>query len=262
MVLIAAVLALWVGSAGAQQRKPFEVFRDCPACPELVALPAGRFVMGSGDGQQNEMPARPVTLARPFAIGRFETTFDEWDACVAARACTTKPDDHKWGRSRMPVMNITWYDAKEYVAWLTRLTGRAYRLPTDAEWEYAARAGTVTAFWWGDTLEPNRANCRDCTGQWLHGGKAFPVGSFPPNPWGLYDMSGNLWEWIEDCWNTSNLGAPADGRARLTGDCNSRVMRSGAWYYVSKNMRSSWRFKNDARVRSYWLGVRVVRELP
>lgn len=171
------------------------------------------------------------------------------------------PDDHKWGRGRRPVINITWYDAKAYVAWLSAKTGEAYRLPTDAEWEYAAHAGTTTEFFWGDEVGENLANCRDCGSEWSKKGSA-PVGSFGANPFGLHDMHGNIWEWIEDCWNPTQEGAPADGSTRLDGDCRSRVMRSGSWYYFSKNARSAWRFKNDARVKSYGIGMRVVRELP
>ena len=185
-----------------------------------------------------------MTFDRPFAIGKFELTFEEWGACFDDGGCERTPDDHKWGRGRRPVINITWKDAKTYVKWLSAKTGKTYRLPTEAEWEYAAHAGTTTEFFWGDKVGKNLANCRDCGSKWRKKGSA-PVGSFAPNPFGLYDMHGNIWEWIEDCWTPTHEGAPADGRARLDRDCRSRVMRSGSWYYFSKNAEGSFRLLSD-----------------
>ncbi|MGB0670009.1 MAG: formylglycine-generating enzyme family protein [Rhodospirillales bacterium] len=238
----------------------FVAFKDCPECPVMVALPAGVFVMGENGRNQQEMPAHSVTIAKPIAVGKYEVTFDEWEACFAAGGCKANPDDHKWGRGTRPVINITWAEAQDYVAWLSRRTGKRYRLLSDAEWEYAARAGTTTAFYWGDEVGQNNANCRDCESQWSKKGSG-PVGSFPPNPWGLHDMHGNIWEWVEDCWNPNYIGAPKDGRARTTGDCRQRGIRSGSWYYFSRNARSAWRFHNDARVKSYNIGLRIAREL-
>ncbi|MGB0682711.1 MAG: formylglycine-generating enzyme family protein [Magnetovibrionaceae bacterium] len=237
----------------------FSEFKDCPDCPTMVMLPAGVFVMGENGRNQQEMPAHPVTIPKPFAVGKFEVTFDQWDACHAAGGCRIKPHDHKWGRGSRPVINITWDEAQEYVRWLSRETGANYRLLSDAEWEYAARAGTTTAFFWGDDPGANQANCRDCKSPWSKKGSG-PVGSFEPNPWGLYDMHGNVWEWIEDCWNPNHIGAPRDGSARETGDCRQKVIRSGSWYYFSRNARSAWRFKNDGRVKSYNIGLRVARD--
>ena len=260
LLALACVTMAATATAG-EARKPGDTFRDCLNCPEMVVLPAGAFVMGTDGRHKYERPAHRVTLDRAFALGKFEITFEEWGACFDDGGCGRMPDDHKWGRERRPVINITWNDAKTYVEWLSAKTGKTYRLPTDAEWEYAARAGTTTEFFWGDEVGKNLANCRDCGSEWSKKGSA-PVGSFAPNSFGLHDMHGNIWEWIEDCWTPTHEGAPADGRARLDGDCRSRVMRSGSWYYFSKNARSAWRFKNDARIKSYGIGMRVVRDLP
>lgn len=261
IVLAALALLLAAAGAGAADRQPLEVFRDCPQCPELVVLPAGSFVMGANGPHKAERPAHPVVFARPFAIGKYEVTFDEWQACRDDGGCATDPDDHGWGRGRRPVINVTHEEARLFAKWLSGKSGRVYRLPTEAEWEYAARAGTTTEFFWGDAVGQNRANCRDCESEWSKKGSG-PVGSFPANPWGLHDLHGNVWEWIEDCWNPDHLGAPADGAARLTGDCQRRGIRGGSWYYFSKNSRSAWRFSNDPRVKSYGIGFRVVGEMP
>ena len=245
-------------ASAADAPKPLAAFRDCPECPEMVWLPSGTFIMGS-TAQKEEMPAHRVTFPKPFAIGKYEVTFDEWDACLKAGGCTHNPDDHKWGRGRRPAINVTHDQAKGFAAWLATRTGATYRLPSEAEWEYAARAGTTTEYFWGDEAGQNRANCRDCESEWSKLGSG-PVGSFPANPWGLHDLHGNVWEWNEDCWNPSYAGAPADGAARLTGNCGRRVMRGGSWYYFSRNSRSAWRFSNDPRVPSYGIGFRVVRE--
>ena len=247
--------------AADDEMKPGQVFKDCDACPEMAVIPAGSFTMGSNGRHKYEKPAHDVTIAKAFAMGVYEVTFDEWQACFDEGGCARVPDDHKWGKGRRPVMNITWFETQPFVEWLSKKTGHTYRLPTEAEWEYAARGGTTTEFWWGDKIGVNLANCRDCKSQWSKKGSA-PVGSFAPNPFGLYDVHGNEWEWLEDCWTPNYKGAPTDGSARLDGDCKSRVMRSGSWYYFSKNSRSAWRFKNDARVKSYGIGMRVVRELP
>jgi len=246
------------GKNGAKQ--PGDFFRDCEDCPELAVIPAGSYLMGSDGRYKRETPTHKVTIARPFAMGRYEVTFDQWKACVVAGGCNRKPDDHKWGRGTRPVMNVTFDDVKEYLAWIGARTGKTYRLPSEAEWEYAARAGTTSAFWWGEKIGSKKANCRDCAPTISH--ETFPVGAFEANPFGLYDVHGNVWEWVEDCWNPSYFGAPADGSAWLQGPCNLRVTRSGSWYYFSQNLRSSSRSKYPAKAFSYGIGFRVVRELP
>ena len=262
LALLAALAgpAAAMGEAFAQALNTRDSFRDCERCPEMVALAPGRFVMGMNGPHPTERPAHTVNIAYPFAIGRFEVTFDEWTACIDAGGCADMPDDHQWGRGTRPVINVTFAEAEGYARWLSRKTGAVYRLATEAEWEYAARAGTETEFSWGNDVGVNNANCRDCESAWSKIGSG-PTGSFAPNPFGLYDMHGNVWEWVQDCWNADHVGAPADGRARLTGDCRQRGIRGGSWYYFSKNARSAWRFKNDARVKSYGIGFRVVREL-
>ncbi len=260
-LLLLLILTPAQGAAGAAEKKPGQVFRDCAECPEMVVVPAGRFIMGTDGRHKHERPAHPVAVERPFAIGVYEITFDEWRACLEDGGCPRMPDDHNWGMGRRPVINITWHDTLPYLDWLSRKTGHAYRLPSEAEWEYAARAGTTTEFWWGDEVGENRANCRDCKSRWSGKGPA-PVGSFDANPFGLYDVHGNQWEWMQDCWNPNHDGAPGTTRPRLDGDCGYRVIRSGSWYYFSKNSRSAWRYKNDVRVKSYNITLRVARDLP
>jgi formylglycine-generating enzyme required for sulfatase activity len=260
VIAAAAAVLLVPAPAEAGDRKAGDVFRDCDACPEMVVVPAGTYVMGEDKRHRYEKPAHEVTIAKPFAIGRFELTFDEWEACHADGACEKNPDDHKWGRGRRPVMNISWFDARQYLGWISKKTGHTYRLPTEAEWEYAARAGTRTAYSWGEEPGKTNANCRTCAPHISH--KTYPVGKYEPNPWGLYDVHGNVWEWVEDCWHKSHAGAPADGSARSDGKCRYRVTRSGSWYYVSTNVRSGYRAKFIARAYSYGIGLRPLRELP
>jgi len=259
-VLAAIVVVLSVSPARGGESRPGEVFRDCPQCPELVVVPAGSFVMGTDGKKRYEKPAHRVEIPRPFAIGKYELTFEEWGVCVDAGGCKRLPNDHEWGRGRRPVMNITWEEAKEYLNWLGAKTGHAYRLPTEAEWEFAARGGTTTEYSWGDDVGTDNANCRTCAPKISH--ETFEVGRYKPNPFGLYDVHGNVWEWVEDCWNPNYVDAPVDGSANIDGDCRYRVTRSGSWYYVSSNVRSAYRAKYIAKAFSYGIGLRVLRELP
>jgi formylglycine-generating enzyme required for sulfatase activity len=258
-LLAAALAALPVAATAAPAAGT--VWRDCPECPELVAIPPGRFVMGRGARRASEGPERPVTLERPFALGRYEVTFDEWQACVDAGGCARMPDDHTWGRGRHPVINVTFDDGLTYLRWLSARTGFVYRLPSEAEWDYANRAGTATTFWWGDAAAVNRANCRDC-GSPRSGAGTAPVGSFAANAFGVYDTSGNVWEWVADCWSDTVADVPAGGQVRPNGSCRDRVIRGGAWYFISGTVRAAARAKNDARAHSYTIGFRVARDLP
>jgi formylglycine-generating enzyme required for sulfatase activity len=237
--------------------KPGDAFRDCPDCGEVVVVAAGSFDMGSTAEFEN--PVHRVTIAKPFAIGRHEVTFNEWDRCVDAGGCKHRPDDRGWGRGDRPVINISWSDAKAYLDWLSEKTGQSYRLPSEAEWEYAARAGTTTSFWWGSELGTGQANCRDCGA----GGspKTTPVGSLKPSPFGLYDTAGNAAEWVEDCWNDNYRGAPPNGSAWTAGQCRLRVLRGGAFDSQARYLRSSSRFRYDFDVRYFANGFRVLREL-
>lgn len=243
-----------------QKLKPGDIFRDCEACPEMVVVPAGLYLMGS-DKYKSEKPKRLIRFRKAFAIGRFETTHDEWQACLDAAGCKHKPHDHKWGTNRMPVINVSHAMVQNYAKWLSKKTRQTYRLPSEAEWEYVARAGSKKNYWFGDLVGENRVNCRKCGSPWSGIGNA-PVGSFPPNPWGVYDMHGNAFEWVEDCWHPNYEGAPKSSAARTDGKCHFRVIRGGSWYYYSRMSRSANRQKNPATVKSYWLSFRLVRELP
>ena len=241
-------------------RAPGTAFRDCTECPEMVVVPAGSFMMGS-DESSSEIPRHRVTIAKPFAVGKYEVTFAEWDACVAAGGCGGhRPGDEGWGRGRWPVINVSWDDAKAYVRWLNRKTGKQYRLPSEAEWEYAARAGTTTRYSWGDDIGRNRANCDGCGSRWDNEQTA-PAGSFRANVFGLHDVHGNVWEWVEDCWSGNYLGAPADGSAWESGDCSRRVLRGGSWDNRPWFLRSASRSGDGAGNRNDGSGFRVARTL-
>ena len=239
------------------------VGRDCPECPEMVVVPAGTYRMGSEDGDSDEKPVHEVTVGAPFAVGRYEVTFAEWDACARDGGCPRGEgiaDEFRWGRGRRPVINVSWDDAQRYVQWLSRKTGKAYRLPSESEWEYAARAGTQTTYSWGDEIGVNRANCDGCGSRWDNDRTA-PVGSFGANAWGLHDMHGNVWEWVEDCWNGSYAGSPADGSAWLSGSCDVRVLRGGSWIHNPSGLGAAFRGRSTTGFRGNYVGFRVARTL-
>ena len=263
----AALLTLSPLAVAAQEEAPQwkvgAVFRDCPACPEMVVVPAGSFMMGSSASEKGrydrEGPVHRVTIAMPFAVGKYEVTFDEWDACVRSGGCGGyRPDDRDWGRGRRPAIYVSWEDARTYVDWLSRETGEYYRLLSEAEWEYAARAGTTTRYHWGDDIGRNRANCNSkyCGDSWDY---TAPVGSFVANGFGLHDVHGNVWEWVEDCWNESYAGAPSDGSAWLSGKCAQRVMRGGAWGNRPGQLRAA--IRGWKTLGSLIIGFRVARTL-
>ena len=258
--------------------KPGDTFRDCAQCPDMVVVPAGRFTIGSSPDEasrfENEGPTQTVTLARPFAVGKFEVRFDEWTACVQDQACRA-PQDEGYGRGARPVINVSWDDANRYVAWLTKKSGKPYRLLTEAEWEYAARAGSKGAHFWD---APSASACTfanvsnpsinkkynqtwtvfDCEDGYV---ATAPSGSFKPNAFGLYDMLGNAWEWVEDCYHDSYKDAPTDGSAWTTGECASRVIRGGGWIDVPRNVRAAYRYGDSPGDRVGSLGFRVARTL-
>jgi formylglycine-generating enzyme required for sulfatase activity len=251
--------------------KPGRVFRDCAECPEMVVVPAGSFMMGTPASEerrdQNERPQHRVTFARPFAVGKFEVTFAEWDACVAAGGCSHRPgdkgpSDKGWGRGRRPVIDVSWENiTMEYLPWLSRKAGKTYRLMSEAEWEYAARAGTTTSFSTGGTITTEQANFDGRRDGGVYREETVQVGSFPPNAFGLHDMHGNVWEWVQDCWNQNYSGAPGDGSAWTTGDCSRRVIRGGAWHLSPALLRSADRLKYPAHARWFYGGFRVGRTL-
>jgi formylglycine-generating enzyme required for sulfatase activity len=224
----------------------------------MVLVLAGVFEMGSTELFDFEAPVHQVSIRKAFYIGQREVTYEEWDACIAEGGCKQRPDDRGLGRARRPVTDIDWDDAKGYTAWLSQRTGHAYRLPTESEWEYVARAGTTTSYPWGRTVEKDRANCIGCTSDPVK--RAIDTGSFQPNAFGIYDMAGNAAEWVEDCWNDNYRGAPTDGSAWTKPLCRERVLRGGSFNNDPRYLRSAARFKYDHDVRFYTNGFRVVRE--
>ena len=244
--------------------RPKDTFKECANCPEMVVLPSGSYTMGSPPSERghndNEGPQHNVTIAKAFAVGKFDVTFDEWTACVAGGGCDGyKPPDQGWGRGRRPVI-ADWYDAKNYVTWLSKTTGKTYRLLSKSEWEYAARAGTTTAYYWGDNIGTNNANCESCGSQWDKQQTA-PVGSFSPNQFGLYDMAGNVDQWLEDCFNDSYDNAPTDGSAWTSGDCKNQIVRGGDFYSEPVAIRSASRGRLPTNAQWQFLGFRVGRTL-
>jgi formylglycine-generating enzyme required for sulfatase activity len=252
--------------------KQKDEFQECTNCPRMVVLPQGSFTMGSPNDEperySDEGPQHTVTFANPFAAGKYAVTFAEWDACAADGGCGGgRPDDNGRGRGDRPVINVSWNQAKAYTVWLSKKTGASYRLLSEAEREYVARAGATTPFWWGSSITPDQANY---DGNYVYGGggskgefrrKTLPVKWFQPNAWGLYQVHGNVWEWTEDCWNGSYTGAPEDGSAWTTGDCRQRVLRGGSWFLDPKNLRAANRGKGNAGYRDDNIGFRVARTL-
>lgn len=263
-----------------------ESFQDCPDCPEMVAVPAGSYMMGSPENEEgryaNEGPLHKVTIAKPFAVGKFAITVEDYLACVNAGACKP-PEWIEWGGAynissgadplykrlgealignRYPIIGVSWDDAKSYVNWLSNKTEKDYRLLSEAEFEYAARAGTATPFWWGLSISTSQANYN---GTYTYAGsekseyraKPVPVDSFQPNPWGLYQVHGNVWTWIEDCWVDNYDDAPADGSARQTKDCTAHDMRGGSWDNVPNAVRAA--IRSHFGEKSSHVGFRVAR---
>lgn len=254
---------------GAETYRVGRTFRDALRSggegPEMVVVPAGTFRMGCVSGQDcenDEYPVHRVTIGEAFAVGVYEVTFAEWDMCVRAGGCEGyRPDDEGWGRGRRPVINVSWEDAQAYVGWLSRESGAGYSLLSEAEWEYVARAGSETAHSWGNAIEKNRMN-----GLWfgwnlLKTKPTDPVGSFGANTFGLHDVHGNVWEFVEDCRNGSYEGAPTDGKAWTSGNCDTRMRRSSAWSESPRNLRSANRGTITSGYRSDDNGFRVTRSL-
>ncbi len=247
---------------------PGTVFRDALRSggegPEMVVVPAGRFRMGCVTGldcRDDEKPVHAVSIRRAFALSVHEVTLAQWDGCVARGGCGGyRPDDEGWGRANRPVINVSWEDAQSYVSWLSRETEEEYRLPSEAEWEYAARAGSTTRYSWGNEIGVNRAHCSGCGSRW-DADRTAPAGSFAPNAFGLHDMHGNVWEWVADCWNGSYTDAPSDGSAWLQRDCVLPVLRGGSWYLFPRSLRAAYRLRHSADYRDYFIGFRVARTL-
>ena len=241
-----------------------QAFRDCPDCPEMVVIPSGAGMMGSPaselDHGSDETPQHAIRLAKPLAVGRYPITRAEY----AAYARDTSGADSIAGTwfeatDRDPVVMITWSDANDYAEWLSRRTGQHYRLPTEAEWEYAARGGAQTRYWWGDEIGQGNANCGMCRSRW-DGRSTSPVGSFNANPYGLYDMLGNVYQWVADCYAWDYRGASEDASTPFeSGDCRQRVLRGGSWMSNPGDVRAAARFELDVAARHDVAGFRVVR---
>jgi formylglycine-generating enzyme required for sulfatase activity len=257
-----------------------------PINPEMVDIPAGKFEMGASKDDRealvSERPVREVVIARPFKIGKYEVTFDEYDKFSLATD-RRPPSDQGFGGGTRPVINVSWDDAVAYAKWLSDQTGKRYRLPTESEWEYVARAGTLTSRYWGDESNDAcaHANVYDATGAKIGPSKygftfnphqcddrfteTAPVGKFRPNEFGLHDMLGNVWEWVQDCWHESYAGAPVDGTAWGKdggGNCGQRVMRGGSWYSGPEFLRSSFRTRDFADDRYGIIGFRLAQDRP
>lgn len=247
-----------------------QTIRDDPLAPELVLLPRGSFLMGSPENEagrwDEEGPQHQVTIDYDLAVGKYPVTFEEWDA-FAAETGGYQPDDAGWGRGRRPVINVSWDDAQAYVRWLSQKTGKPYRLLSESEWEYAARAGTSTPFSTGQTITTGQANF---DGNYTYNGsskgvyreKTVSVGSFAANAFGLYDMHGNVHEWVQDCWTNNYNGAPNNGGAVEGNNCASRVLRGGSWNYSPGILRSAYRNYISPVLRVHFYGFRVARTLP
>ncbi len=262
-----------------QEQRVGRKFRDCSECPEMVVVPSGSFTMGSPGGElgrsSDEGPRHRVRIDYRFAVGVYEVTFAEWDACVSAGGCGGYvPDDENWGRGNRPVINVSWEDAQSYVRWLSQRTGERYRLLSESEWEYVARAGTTTSRYWGDSSSDQ---CRYANGadaaakrhqsEWSVAScddghyRTAPVGTYMANKYGLHDVLGNVWEWVEDCWNASYTGAPADGSAWESGNCSERVLRGGSWDDGPRLLRAAYRLWSPTGRRYDYNGFRIARTL-
>ena len=291
-----AVVPLAAPWAARSQSETAETFRDCDVCPRMVVVPAGRFLMGSADDEEgrwrDEGPQLEIGVGVPFALGKFEVTREEFAAFASATG--HEPDAgcvywdsermHEWyswsdpgftQTDRHPVTCVNWQDATTYASWLSARTGQPYRLPSEAEWEYAARAGTLEPRFWGPRSDQacDYANVFDVTSKTSNGfrwdahecddGFAFtsPAGGFRPNGYGFHDMLGNVFEWVEACWSDSYGGAPSNGIARLDGDCTRRVLRGGSWINHPWQVRSASRLAYRMTERSPNLGFRVAKSL-
>ena len=251
------------GSASEPSYQPGTIIRDCEVCPELVVVPAGAFRMGdlSGGGDADEGPVRTVSIPRAFAVAKYETTFAQWDACVADGACRQGVNDIGFGRGERPVILVTREDAQAYVGWLSGRAGKPFRLPSEAEWEYMARAGSDTRYPWGSDIGRGNANCDGCGSRW-DDDRTAPVGSFPANEFGIHDAVGNVYEWVADCGRDSYAGAPSDGSARESdGACTMRMMRGGSWLSLPRASRPANRVRNPVGYQDINIGFRVARSL-
>lgn len=269
--------------------EPGDSFIECkrtekaysPHCPEMVVVRAGSFEIGSVDvnvldnGERRrdpsiyrshdsartnyDFPRQRVTINKSYAVSKFELTFDQWEVCFATGVCQHKGGSHNWGRGKRPAIGVSWNDAHDYVNWLSKLTGRKYRLLTEAEWEFAARANTDTRYPWGNEMIKGSAHCRGCGTNWQ--GKTAPIGQFPANAFGLHDMNGNVWEWVEDCFDEGVRSLPEDGSAVTDPECKFAIIRGGSWFDEAPRLESSHRYRDSTEGRFFATGLRIGRTL-
>jgi formylglycine-generating enzyme required for sulfatase activity len=266
--LIDTVVPKVLTATGEQELQSKQTFKECRSCPAMTVVPPGRFTMGSPSSEKGhfaaEGPQHIVIIATRFAVSTFEVTFDEWDACVVLKGCSFLPGDQGWGRGNRPVINVSYPDAKQYAAWLSKRTGKSYRLLSEAEFEYAARAATSTVYPWGDDPGQRNANCGGCGSPPWEGRETAPVGSFAENAFGLFDMNGNVWQWCEDFYHSDYNGAPTDGSAWVQGGDRARhVLRGGSWLHGPEWVRSAARLWMSTGSESHAqdIGFRVARTL-
>ena len=247
-----------------------DTFAEGPDLPTMVVIPAGSFMMGSPPSEpsrdDDEGPQQRIRIRDAFALSQYEVTFRQWDACVADGGCSHRPDDEGWGRGNRPVIKVSWDDIQEYIAWINDRTDGGYSLPSEAQWEYAARAGTTTPFWTGQRISTDQANFQgdytyNGSSKGTYRGQTVPVGSFEANPWGLYDVHGNVWEWTQDCWADTLRHHPESGAANSGGDCSRRVLRGGSWINSPENLRSADPIRSTTTNRNYSLGFRLLKTL-
>lgn len=251
------------------------IFQDCQQCPSMIVVPSGKFLMGVPVGEEGsdkkETPQHKVTIQKPFAVGRYEVTYDQWQACLNENGCMKyEPYDQGWGKGKRPVINVNWYHVQSYLRWLRQKTGKKYRLLSEAEWEYMARAGTNTTHWWGNDKARDHTNygkekccggAADGADKWV---KTAPVGQFKPNPFGIYDSLGNVSEWVSDCFHRSYKDAPNDGNPWLNdggGNCLHHILRGGAWGFPKSYIRAARRGSTFMRIKNRNYGFRVALDL-
>ncbi len=270
LIIIATLLLSSIAQAASSMPKPGAEFKDCAECPVMVVMPRQSFWMGSPDTEMgrsaNEGPLRRVDISYPLAIAKTEITFAEWDACVADGGCGgRRPADEGRGRGNLPVINVDWDDAQAYAKWMSAKTGKKYRMLSEAEWEFGARAGAATTYAWGDKASHSYANygTDECCGGFVSGTDQWeissPAGSFPANAFGLQDLSGNLWEWVEDCWDENPATGPVDGSARITPDCQLRIMKGGSWASMPVRIRPAFRDAYTPNDHGEFIGFRIAR---
>jgi formylglycine-generating enzyme required for sulfatase activity len=258
--------AMLIASCAGKPQKPLSLdnkaytsgalIQDCVDCPKMVVVAPGDFEMGSQRGKTDEKPRHKVSLPNAFAVGLYEITFQEWATCIDEGGCSHNPGDENWGRQQRPLVNVSWNDAKNYIDWLNRKTGMDYRLLSEAEWEYAARAQSEAI----DLSGQGIGNCRYCYAQSHHSSDmTVPVGQHPANGFQLYDMIGNVWEWVEDCYAPNYRGAAADGSARRSPDCQAHSIRGGSWKSFYGQTRAANRGRAEPDIRRNDIGFRVAR---